>query len=293
MKNKCLIAICVTICMSMTVFCTGCMTAKSFMTGVPVDKFANTVDNAIMQTDISAKVLKHLQEGASAKSLLILVDGFRANALSEFYDNGKGIARLGADGGIYFTKPSNIDTKAKVGIGTNMLSILTGVEPSEMDVFKSTDGKRVEPYSILTTVSNVYKVDFYTDNQAYLDIQLHQEIDAISKGGNAKMFEAKYLSSLKEIETATIEHLNDKLIVVALSIPYVKADGDYSLEHADYLSAIHNVNAMIESLVLACEERENEDWQITVASTFGGVEGLTGNKKVHNTTTFLASNKEW
>ena len=292
MKKKAILFTCML--MVMVVACTGCVSASSYLSSIDTKKYSNTAETAISQTDIKLMVEKYMQTGTVEtgvrKSLVIMVDSFRANTIESFYDYGKGIARLANSGGLYFTKPANIETKSRIGRGTNMLSIMTGVEPSEMNVLKSSDVKRAEPLSLAATCAAKYPTGFYSDYANYIDHQLAQEFAVIS---NINGFSASAVDTIHKLRDDLIKAMDNKSVILsATSELYKQANGDYSTKNVDYMNAIINFNSYIEEMIQNTINRDGEDWLIVVTSTFGGEEGIMENKKAHNTTTFLASNKK-
>ena len=105
--------------------------------------FSNSYDNAILQTDIASKISLHFtnNSGTRKKAILITIDGFRAEGLEYMMGNDLGMLSIAKEGGLYWTKPANLDTKANIDIGVNFLSIVTGQEPSTFNVLKKTDAK--------------------------------------------------------------------------------------------------------------------------------------------------------
>lgn len=291
MKKKLLISLASVLCLAFTLIATGCMSEGSFVEHLAKEKFKNDMDNPIPQTDIRGIMEAHIQSEESHKGLLITLDGFRANAISQFADCGKGIARMANEGGLYFTKPANIDGKSTIGIGTNMLSVLTGKAPDDMGVLKSTDGKREEFPSILASNSKEYKVRFLTDNEGYIDTQLNQELPKDKTKKSNYTYDC--IEKFCDMEGEILDSLSaNRLVVVSLSLPYVAADGDYSMGNEDYLSAIFNINDMLESILQEVTNHpiKYADCLVMATSTFGGEESIFQNKSLHNATTFLASN---
>lgn len=293
MKKKLLISLASVFCLAFALLGTGCMSKSSFLHQLATEKFKNSVDKPISQTDIRGIMERHIQSGEGKKGLLITLDGFRANAISQFAECGKGIARMANEGGLYFTQPSNIEGKSAVGMGTNMLSVLTGMSPDEMGVLKATDGKREEFPSILESSSKECRVRFLTDNEGYIDTQLNQELpkDKTKKSN----YTYDYIENFCDMERAILTSLSEnKLVVVSLSLPYVAADGDYAMSNEHYLSAIFNINDMIEGVLQELESHpiKYADCLFLATSTFGGEESIFDKKNVHNTTTFLASNQQ-
>ena len=276
------------LCVSMVGVLSACTSAKDYLKSIDMSAYDNKIDDAIPQTDITKYVENYLNSGVGKRAILILVDGFRANTLDLFLDYELGIARLKNLGGLYFTKPMNIDTKSKIGVGTNMMSILTAEEPSAISLYKSTDAKRAEPYTIMSKVAKDKKVVYLTDNYNYIDVQLKQEFE---ENKNNKNLKYEYVEEFENIDDKVIENLNNNLIVVSISGVNSSASGKYSAKNANYINAIHNLNSMIENIWQSTRDIFG-DYMIMVASTFGGEESLTQNKEAHNTTTFLACNKE-
>ena len=274
--------------------CTGCVTSSSYLESINIKKYSNTLETALAQTDIKGMVDEYMQtaegESKNKKAIVIMVDGFRANTIESFYEYGKGIARLAGDGGLYFTQPANIDTDAKIGRGTNMLSIMTGIEPSKMSVMKSSDVKRAEPLSLATSCATKYATGFYTDNINYLEHQLAQELDLIK---NVNGFTANAVDDVHKLRDEIVRAVDTKTVVLAaVNDLYLHAGGNYSTRNTDYMKAVINFNSYIEEIMLRISAKTGEAWLMVVTSTFGGEESIVDNKKAHNSTTFLASNKK-
>ena len=148
----------------------GCSSNKIMKSLMEKGYFSNSYDNAISQTDIAGMISSHFESSTSKsikkkKAILITIDGMRAEGLTHIMESDLGMSQISKDGGLYWTKPANLNSKAKVDEGVNFLSIVTGTEPSEFGVLKSTDVKRELPYSIMTKVAEKYNVKFLTDNK--------------------------------------------------------------------------------------------------------------------------------
>ena len=292
MKNKILLI--TGMVMMVVLTCTGCMMQSSYISSISTDNYINTMDTPIAQTDIKLMVEQHMSstsgEKANKKAIVIMVDAFRANAIDGFYEYGKGIARLADQGGLYFTSPANIDTDSDIGIGTNMLSIMTGVEPGEMGMFKSSDVKREEPASMVSTLGLKYMTSFITDYSNYINHQLAQELKLIEQRNTIS---TTSVETVHQLQDEMLKGINSKsVILTACGDLYKVAGGDYSTDNVEYMNAIINFNGYIEEIIQTVATRDGEDWLIVVASTFGGEESMVQDKQAHNTTTFLASNKK-
>lgn len=290
MKNKILLI--TSMVMMVVLTCTGCMTQSSYKSSISMDNYSNTTDTAIAQTDIKLMVEQYMSsidgKNTNKKAIVIMLDGFRANAIDDFYEYGKGIARLAGQGGLYFTRPANIDTDSDIGMSANMLSIMTGVEPGEMGIFKSSDVKREDPASMVSTLGLKYMTSFITDYSNYIDHQLALELKSLE---HQKTITATSVETVHQLQDEVLKGIKSKsVILTACSDLYKVAGGDYSIGNVDYMNAVINFNGYIEEIIQAASNRD-DDWLIVVASTFGGEESIIQNKQSHNATTFLASNK--
>ncbi len=273
--------------------CTGCMTASSYADSISGKNYSNTQDTAIPQTDIKGMVEGYLSTQSSAgsdrKAVVIMMDGFRANAIEGFFGYGQGIARLAAEGGLYFTKPANMDTDSNIGRGTNMLSIMTGVEPSAMDILKSTDVKRETPKSMAANFAANYQTAFYTDYSNYINHHLAQEL-AVNL---MPSLTATAFDDIHAMQYEMVSSLKSKSVILAASSNlYDAAGGDYSTGNVSYMNAVINFNSYVEEIINQAQTRNDEEWLIVVTSTFGGEEQMNSNKSIHNSLTFLASNRK-
>lgn len=272
---------------------TGCNNNKILNKLEKTEYFSASYDKAIKQTQISSIVANHLnnnKDGFAKKALLVTIDGMSAQSLPYFYDFGKGISRVAKDGGLYWTIPDNMETKAKVDIGVNFLQVVTGKEPSSFEVLKSTDAKREVPFSIMTSASKSHAVAFLTDNENYINVQLAQELNA-SKQEGLKYGVAKDIHELKTNCLAEIEFKRD-FIALAISSPYFVADQNFDMSNPNYLAEIINLNVYLDEIYSSIKERENEDWLVVIASTFGGKKTLEKSNTQNNILTFMATSKK-
>lgn len=279
-----------------TTILSGCNSSKILNKLTEKGYFLNSYDDAILQTDIVNKITAHFNENTNPKkkAILITIDGMRAESLEYIMGNDLGFAAISKTGGLYWTKPANLDSKAKIDVGVNFLSIVTGQEPSTFNVLKSTDAKREKPYSIISTISTMsekYSVKFLTDNKAYIDMYLAAEIKAM---------QSQKLScvSCVDLNAVRTECLNDlsgnDFITVAISNPYVVAAGNYKMSNAAYLASLLHLNYYIDDLYSEITNRtkaNNEDWLVIVTTTCGGNTKLAANKEEGNILTFMLSNK--
>lgn len=274
---------------AITFMLSGCSSKKILNNMTEKGYFNNSYDNAIPQTDIGGKMIAaHFASTGTKKkkALLVTVDGFRVESLNYLMNNDLGIKRISKDGGLYWTKPMNLDTKAKVDIGVNFLSIITGEEPSTFNVLKNTDAKRETPKSVLSKLPSGHSVKFLTDNQNYIDVQLSAEIVAQNIDYNV----SKDLNSLR---TECINSLdNNDFILLATSSPYKVGKNNYKLSNKDYLAEIIHLNYYLGNIYNYITARADEDWLVIVASTCGGSTNLLANNEEGNILTFMVTNKQ-
>jgi len=252
--------------------------------------FSDSYDNAIPQTDIVNKITAHFNQNTSVKkkAVLITIDGMRAESLEYIMGNDLGLSRIAKTGGLYWTKPANLDSKAKIDLGVNFLSIVTGQEPSTFNVLKSTDAKREKPYSIVSTMSEKYRVKFLTDNKAYIDMYLAAEIKAME----SQKLSCVSCVDLNAVRSECLSNLNgNDFITVAISNPYVVAAGNYKMSNAAYLASLLHLNYYIDDLYSEIAKKVDEDWLIIIATTCGGNTKLANNNEEGNVLTFMLSNK--
>lgn len=269
----------------------GCSNNKILNRLTEKGYFANSYDNAILQTDIASKITSHFAESSSVKkkAMLITVDGFRAESLEYIWDSDIGISRISKDGGLYWTKPANLESKSKVDMGVNFLSIVTGEEPSTFGVFKNTDVKRETPYSVMATMSEKYRVKFLTDNKNYIDKHLSAEF----KVKASQCLNYVDCTDLNGVRKECLNNLDENdFIAVAISDPYMVADGNYKISNSPYLSAIIHLNYYLSNIYNNISTRSNEDWLVIVASTCGGKTKLALGSEEGNILTFMLSNKK-
>lgn len=253
--------------------------------------FSNSYDNAILQTDIASKISSHFtnNSGTRKKAILITIDGFRAEGLEYMMGNDLGMLSIAKEGGLYWTKPANLDTKANIDIGVNFLSIVTGQEPSTFNVLKKTDAKRETPYSVMTTMSEKYRVKFLTDNKNYIDTQLAAEFDS-------KLTQQLSFTSCMDLNALRTESINNldanDFIVAAVSNPYLVADGNFKMSNSTYLSALLHLNYYLADMYDEIKARVGEDWLIIVATTCGGKTKLALGNEEGNILTFMITNKK-
>ncbi|MDE6967462.1 MAG: hypothetical protein K2P12_02280 [Clostridia bacterium] len=252
--------------------------------------FANSYDNAVAQTDIAKLFTNHFADtNNKKKALLVAVDGFRVESFKYIFDRDLGMSQIAKSGGLYWTKPVNIKTKAQVDIGVNFLSIVTGKEPSTFNVLKSTDAKRETPLSIMSTISNNYSVKFLTDNKNYIDVQMEEEF-AAKNSRRLTYADCKDMSSLR---TECIKSFdNSDFVCLAVSTPYNVAKANFSMSNAEYLSTLIHLNYNIGEIYRKIQNRVDEDWLVVVASTCGGRNKLAGYDEEGNVLTFMISNQK-
>ncbi len=103
----------------------GCNSNKILNRLTEKGYFSDSYDNAIPQTDIVNKITAHFNQNTSVKkkAVLITIDGMRAESLEYIMGNDLGLSRIAKTGGLYWTKPANLDSKAKIDLGVNFLSI--------------------------------------------------------------------------------------------------------------------------------------------------------------------------
>ena len=222
----------------------GCNSNKILNRLTEKGYFSDSYDNAIPQTDIVNKITAHFNQNTSVKkkAVLITIDGMRAESLEYIMGNDLGLSRIAKTGGLYWTKPANLDSKAKIDLGVNFLSIVTGQEPSTFNVLKSTDAKREKPYSIVSTMSEKYRVKFLTDNKAYIDMYLAAEIKAME----SQKLSCVSCVDLNAVRSECLSNLNgNDFITVAISNPYVVAAGNYKMSNAAYLASLLHLNYYI------------------------------------------------
>lgn len=273
------------------VLLSGCSADKKIKQYEDKGFFANSYENAIAQTDIAGLVNAHFAEvgAVKKKAMLVLVDGMRVDGLDYIMDSNLSLSTIAKDGGLYWTKPANIDTKAKIDVGVNFLSIVTGQEPSSFDVLKSTDSKRATPASIMDSLSYKHSVKFLTDNANYVDVQLASEF----KANASQKLSWSTCENLNALREASVDSLEDSdFVAVATSELVNLAKGKFSLGNKDYLAGMINLGYNITDIYSAVKARENEDWLFLVATTCGGQNNLTINKEVGNILTFMFSNKK-
>lgn len=273
--------------LSMIVMLSGCNSNKVLRKLSDSGYFANSYDEAISQTDIAEIVKTHLDSGSNKKVLLFTIDGMRAEGLEYVMGSDLGVAKIAKDGGLYWTKPANIDTKAKIDLGVNFLSIVTGEEPSTFDVLKKTDIKRETPYSIMTTTLINHKVKFVTDNNHYIDC-LNMEFKA---KGSARLTSVKS-SDLNGLRLDCLSGLlHNDLTVVATSNPYNVANGNYKMSNGAYMAAILHLNYYIADIYEQVCKMTQFDWLFIATSTCGGMSKLGSDKEEGNVLTFMLTNK--
>lgn len=270
---------------------TGCNNNAILKKMEKSEYFSTDYDKAIKQTQISNILSEHLQnkEGVTKKAILIMIDGMSVQSLPYFYDYGKGISHIAKNGGLYWTIPDNIATRAKIDTGVNFLQIVTGKEPSTFEVLKSTDAKREAPLSIMSSVASMRSVAFLTDNENYINVQLAQELSA-KKLANLKCGIAKDIHELKKNCLAEIS-FNKDFIVLAISTLYNEVGQNFNAGNKEYLASIINLNSYIEEIYAEINARTGEDWLVAVTSTFGGKKTLENKNIENNVLTFMASNK--
>ncbi len=268
----------------------GCNSNKILNRLTEKGYFSDSYDNAIPQTDIVNKITAHFNQNTSVKkkAVLITIDGMRAESLEYIMGNDLGLSRIAKTGGLYWTKPANLDSKAKIDLGVNFLSIVTGQEPSTFNVLKSTDAKREKPYSIVSTMSEKYIVKFLTDNKAYIDMYLAAEIKAME----SQKLSCVSCVDLNAVRSECLSNLNgNDFITVAISNPYVVAAGNYKMSNAAYLASLLHLNYYIDDLYSEIAKKVDEDWLIIIATTCGGNTKLANNNEEGNVLTFMLSNK--
>lgn len=253
--------------------------------------FANSIEDAILQTDIAGIVNSHFSEVSNVKkkALLLTIDGMRAEVLKYIYKSDLGMSKISKDGGLYWTTPANLDTKAKIDVGVNFLSIVTGEEPSSFGVLKSTDPKRATPYSLMGNLSERYSVRFLTDNENYIDIQLASEF----KEKQSQKLTWSNCSDVIELRKESLRSLNSNdFIAVACSGLIDIAKGNFNLSNKEYFASMITLSYTIANIYDQVMARTNEDWLFLVASTCGGNNKLALNKETGNVLTFMISNKK-
>lgn len=279
--------------MSTLLLLSGCNGNKIMKSLTQKNYFLNSYDDAISQTDIAGMISSHFDNstGKSAKkkkAILITIDGFRAEGLMHIMDSDLGMSQISKDGGLYWTKPANLDSKAKIDLGVNFLSIVTGEEPSEFGVLKSTDVKRELPYSIMTIIAEKYSVKFLTDNKTYVNKHLAEEF-AVKQSQKLSVVTN---SDLNQLRTDCLKSLNDNdFIMAAISNPYEVATGNFKLSNENYLSAIIHLNYYIAELYEQTKSRTTEDWLFIATTTCGGNSKLALNNEEGNILTFMFTNK--
>ncbi len=276
--------------MSLAIILSGCSSNKIVKKLTDKGYFANSYDDAILQTDIYGIISKHFENVGTKKkkAMLITIDGMRAEGLEYIMGSDLGISAISKDGGLYWTKPANLDTKAKIDIGVNFLSIVTGEEPSTFDVLKKTDAKREVPYSIMAKASDKYNVKFITDNKNYIESHLALELKAKASP------RLSYVSSsdLNGLRNDCLNSISDNdIVVVATSDPYNVAQGNYSMGNSAYLSAILHLNYYITDIYEQVK-KTNDDWLFIVATTCGGKSKLAADKEEGNILTFMFTNQK-
>lgn len=289
--KKSLLALTTTLVLVSAVLLSGCSANKKIKQIEDKGFFANKYEEAIAQTDIVGLINAHFAEVGSVKkkAMLVLVDGMRANGLEYVMSSEIGLSAIAKDGGLYWTKPSNIDTDARVDIGVNFLSIVTGEEPSTFDVLKSTDSKRETPYSIMRILSNKHSVKFLTDNANYINTQLSSEF----KANVSQRLTWSSCNNVNELRSASVDSLKDNdFVAVATSQLVSVAKGNFSLNNKYYLAEMINLGYNIADIYSAVKARTNEDWLFVVATTCGGQNSLALNKTTDNILTFMFCNKK-
>lgn len=274
-----------------TAMLSGCSNAKLINELQTKCAFKNNYENAMKQTEIFGLVNDYFNQSETLKKkcLLITIDGMRAESLKYIYSYKTGIAKIAQRGGLYWTLPDNVDTKARVDLGVNFLNIMTGKEPSTYDVLKSTDAKRADPISIITQVSKQRKTLFLTDNQGYIDFYLKQELQDYQNSRLNVYAENEMI----DVKDRAIRGLgNNDFIVIATSLPYYQAKQKFSMKNSEYLSSILNLNTYIDEIFNKINARVNEEWCVIVASTFGGVDPIASDNDEQNTMTFMSTNKK-
>lgn len=290
-KSKFLIVIALII----VLFITLCGCSKdSLVQSLTTNYFSNTYEKAIPQTNIANYITSHIGSVGNSqkkKALLITIDGMRAESLNYIMDSDLGLSQISKDGGLYWTTPANLKTKANIDIGVNFLSIVTGREPSTFDVLKNTDAKRESPYSIMFKESIQKNVKFLTDNENYVHVQLAAELK--SKKPN-KLTSATSLS-LNALRKDCLNSLStNDFVAVAISAPYNKAKGNYKMSNQDYLSTLIDLSYYIADIYKEIKNRmtnDKEDWLVVVATTCGGKSKMATYRQTDNTLTFMATNK--
>lgn len=269
----------------------GCAGKKILNRLTELNCFDNKYENAILQTEIAGTVSEHFRtnDTIKKKALLVAIDGMRAECLEYFFNEGIGAAKIADDGGLYWTKPANLETDAKVDIGVNFLSVMTGKEPSEFDVLKSTDAKREKPYSLMANLSEKYMTKFLTDNANYIDTQLNAEIKAKQ---SARLVYKSFTNLEKMMAECTSSLADTDFIALAISAPYQVAAGNYKMSNARYLSTLLNLNCRLGDIYRDIKARENEDWLVIVTSTCGGKTALHIGEEEGNNLTFMLTNKK-
>lgn len=253
--------------------------------------FENEYEDAILQTKIASLFTQHFSEVGSIKkkAMLVTIDCMRAEGLKYIMNSDLGMSAIAKDGGLYWTKPANLDTKAKIGLGVNFLGIVTGEEPSTFDVLKSTDPKRETPYSLMGKLSERYSVKFLTDNVNYIDTQLKSEF-AAKVSQNLSWKDCKDSTVMREECLSSLKGAD--FISVASSELYFLAKGNYSLKNKDYFAAMMDLSYNVGNVYAAVKERTNEDWLFVVATTCGGQSNLSVTNEADNVLTFMLSNKK-
>lgn len=278
---------------SASIVLSGCSNNKIMKSLMEKGYFSNSYDNAISQTDIAGMISSHFESSTSKsikkkKAILITIDGMRAEGLTHIMESDLGMSQISKDGGLYWTKPANLNSKAKVDEGVNFLSIVTGTEPSEFGVLKSTDVKRELPYSIMTKVAEKYNVKFLTDNKNYANKHLAEEFAA----KQSQKLSVVTNNELNQLRADCLRSLdNNDFIMVAISNPYDVAAGNFKLSNESYLSAIIHLNYYISELYEQVELRATEDWLFVATTTCGGNSKLAANNEEGNILTFMFTNK--
>lgn len=290
-------------------------TEELFRQNVASVKYANTIEDAIPQTEIYNLIEKHfnskLPKGKTEKkAILIGFDGCRADILAEIDKENSGITALlneGATfkiaycGGVNYPEKNTQDTSTAPG----WCSILTGEWADVHGITGNDITKKMDTKTLLTSLTEDKIIDdavfatrwkghFSRNNATYL-----AEVDYCT----ANELNVDFALCKNDADTHAYtmnEIVKDDCADFIFSI-YEPTDGTghdkgFSFNNPKYKEAFKLEDSMALEVINGIKDRdtyEKEDWLIVITSDHGGIGTGHGNESIQERMTFIVANKDF